>query len=55
MTLSELLEDVLDEALEIGACNWDNYLSGNRRPELEDSPKYKELRERVKILEECRK
>jgi hypothetical protein len=50
-TLSKLLEEVLNEALDIGSCNWDNYLEGNRWPELKDSPKYKELIFRLNVLE----
>jgi hypothetical protein len=42
--LDELWKEFFTEALEIGSDNWDNYLSGNRWPELEASEKYQKLR-----------
>jgi hypothetical protein len=50
-SLTDLLEELLDETLEIGSDNWDSYLEGRRRPELEASPRYQELRRRLRKCE----
>lgn len=48
--IASLLEEVIDEALEIGSDNWDSYLAPNRRPTIEESPKYKRLKQLIAEL-----
>lgn len=51
LTLTELLDEVVTEALEVGSDNWDNYLSGNRWPTMRESARYQELRARLERLD----
>ena len=46
--LLKLLDEVVGEALEIGAANWDSYLAPCRWPSIRESAKYKELVHRLK-------
>lgn len=39
----EDIDALVGEALEIGSCNWDDYLSGNRWPEIRATPIYQKV------------